>query len=160
MVIDTIENARLYYGMGKGLETALKYLSQTDFSGMKPGRYEVDGGGVYTLVHAYTTQSPDGAKWEAHHKYYDVQYVAQGEEMLGYANIKDMKAAGDYDSGEDCVILEGEGNMLLLKSGMFMILSPADAHCPGVMAGTPAEVKKVVVKVRLPGEKIEINGSL
>src|SRR5690349_10296377 len=73
MIVDKLENAGLYYGMGERLAAALRYVQQTDFQSLKPGRYDVRGDEIYALVQHYTPRAKDTAQWEAHRKYYDVQ---------------------------------------------------------------------------------------
>ena len=43
MVIDDLKNAALYTGMHPRMKDAFRYLQQTDFSKIEPGRYEIDG---------------------------------------------------------------------------------------------------------------------
>jgi YhcH/YjgK/YiaL family protein len=72
--------------------------------------------------------------------------VTQGAEGIGYANINHLQQ-GLYDAGRDFLPLHGEGDLFTLHSGSFVLLLPEDAHMPGMAVGTPAPVKKVVVKI-------------
>jgi YhcH/YjgK/YiaL family protein len=149
MVIDKITNAQLYYGLGKRITLALKYLKETDFSGIEPGRYEIDGSNVYALVQVYESKLPDTGKWEGHRKYIDIQYVAEGSELIGYANIERMKTICGYDEEKDFILFEGKGDFLSVPAGTFALLWPHDVHMPGIAADIPRTVKKVIVKVRV-----------
>lgn len=146
MVLDRLANAPLYRGLGTRLQEALEYLRTTDLTATAPGTYELRGRDVYAIVAEYTTKPRASASWEAHRKYIDVQYVVRGTELLGYANTGRL-SAGAYNEEKEYLPLEGEGEFLTLSEGSFAILWPEDAHMPGVAAGTPAPVKKVVVKV-------------
>ena len=147
MVADNIKNAGLYKGLGKRIETALNYLQETDFSKMEPGKYEIDGSSVFALVQEYETIPLESCSFEAHRKYLDIQYMAQGGENMGYAHIGQLKVSKEYNPAEDCLLLSGTGSNVLCPAGTFMIFGPEDAHMPRVAAGAPAFVKKVVVKV-------------
>ena len=147
MIIDRIDNAPLYVGLGKRIAAALEYLRQTDFARLAPGRYDLDGDNVYALVQEYTTKPRDKGRWEAHRRYIDVQYLAAGIERIGYANAQRLTVTEAYDAAKDALFLEGEGDFLLMRPGMFMMLAPEDAHMPGLAAAAPAPAKKVVVKV-------------
>jgi len=149
MVIDSIRNAPLYYGLGDRIVSALKFLQESDFSAMEPGKYEIDGSNVYALVQKYESKPREAGKWEAHRKYIDVQYVSEGTEQMGYACIDAMKVTKEYDGEGDYLLLEGEGSMLVCRAGTFAIFSPEDAHMPGIALDKPQEIKKVVVKVRV-----------
>ena len=53
----------------------------------------------------------------------------------------------DYQTERDLAWLQGPGEFLTLGAGQFMILWPGDAHMPGIDAGVPGPVRKVVVKI-------------
>ncbi len=149
MVADNIKNAGLYSGMGERVGKALKFLQETDFSGMKPGKYEIDGSDIYALVQMYETKPAVLGKWEAHRKYTDIQYVVEGMEQMGYAYAGNLEVTKEYDPEGDYLLLQGNGSMLVCSSGTFAIFGPEDAHMPCIAVNEPAPVKKVVVKVRV-----------
>ena len=148
MIVDELENATQYYSLGTGIEKALRYLQDTDFSQVTPGRYDIDGDAVYALVQEYESKPKSEGFWEAHHTYLDVQYVASGAEHMGYRPVKDMEA-NPYDAEKDFYTLEGEGEFYMLRAGYFTILKPQDAHMPGMAIDAPRSIKKVVVKVQV-----------
>ena len=148
MIIDRLENATQYYGLGGRIEAALRYLQDTDFRQIDPERYAIDGDQVYAMVQEYDSKPKAEGFWEAHRKYLDVQYVAAGAEHMGYAPATTL-LAGAYEEDNDFVKLEGEGEFFLLREGFFCILAPQDAHMPGMAIDRPEPVKKVVVKVQL-----------
>lgn len=147
MIIDKIEDAYLYYGLGERIKTALKYLENLDLSKFKPGKYEVDGSVVFASCDEYVTNPIESGKWEAHRKYIDVQFVAEGTELIGYSNIESMKISEQYDRDKDILFLEGDGDFLTMNEGTFMILMPHDVHMPGRYDKEPGPVKKIVMKV-------------
>ena len=146
MIIDQLQNAEQYYGLGTGIEAALRYLQQTDFKNVAPERYDIDGDRVYAMVQEYDAKPKAEGFWEAHRKYLDVQYVAAGVEHMGYAAAATLQA-WPYEEDKDFIKLEGDGEFFLLREGYFCILAPQDAHMPGMAVGQSAPVKKVVVKV-------------
>ncbi|OPZ30925.1 MAG: Toxin-antitoxin biofilm protein TabA [Lentisphaerae bacterium ADurb.BinA184] len=147
MIIDALRNAAQYHGLGRGLRMALDYLAETDFSTVEPGRYELDGDRVYALVQRYDTKPRGTGVWEAHQHYIDVQYVADGAETMGYANVAGLTVTQPYLAGKDCVLLAGEGSFLAAPAGTFVVFFPEDAHMPCLADGKPQPVCKVVVKV-------------
>ena len=56
MIIDSLKNAGLYYGMNSRLKSAFEFLQNTDFEKMEPGRYEIDGANVYAMIQQYETK--------------------------------------------------------------------------------------------------------
>jgi hypothetical protein len=54
VVIDEIDKVCLYYGLGPGIEAALRYLASTELLKIEPGRYDL-GGECFALVQDYET---------------------------------------------------------------------------------------------------------
>src|SRR6056300_1187918 len=100
MIIDEIKNAPEYFNLGSRIQTALTYLSQTDFSKLKPDRYDIEGDQVFALVETYKPKAQEAGFWEAHIKHLDIQYLVSGEEQIGYAPVSTMEA-GSYDEEKD-----------------------------------------------------------
>lgn len=147
MIIDRIDNAPMYNGLTPRLAAALTYLRDTNFSEMELDRYDIDGDEVYAMVQGYTTKDVSKGLWEAHRRYIDVQFVSDGIERMGYANLTDLTVSQEYDDKDDYLLLQGEGDFLTMPAGTFIILGPQDAHMPQIAVGTPCDVRKVVVKV-------------
>ena len=77
MIFDTLKNVDNYKGLGRVYD-ALKFLSETDFSKIELGRYELDGDNIFYMVQSYDTD-PDKTISEAHKKYIDIQFMGEGE---------------------------------------------------------------------------------
>jgi len=148
MIVDTIKNASEYFSLGNRIQTALLYLSQTDFSSIGPGRYDIEGNQVFALVETYLPKQLKEGFWEAHKKHLDVQFIVSGQERIGYAPVSTMEP-GPYNLDKDFYKLNGEGDFITLHTGQFAILKPQDAHMPGIEATERQQVKKVVIKVRI-----------
>ncbi len=148
MIIDNIRNAKDYYVLGNSIKKALKYLQSTNFTNVKPGRYDIEGDLVYALVQSYQSKPIEEGKIEAHKKYIDIQYIFDGCETMGYANIDGLETKCGYDSNNDVIIYSGECSMVKYEKGMFAIFFPQDAHMPCIAFDKPAQVKKIVVKVK------------
>ena len=153
MVIDSIKNASLYYGLGAGIEAALKLLEEKDFSDMTPGRYDMMGKYGYVLVSDVETSPISHKRWEAHRNYIDVQFIAKGAEIMGCTDISELKVDDKYSDEKDIVWLKGKGTFFDMREGMFAIFYPHDAHMPGVAEDQPTLVRKVVVKVAVSDDK-------
>jgi len=148
MIIDKIENACLYKGISRGMALALEFLASEDLSGLKTGKYLIDGEKVFANVSSYDTRELEQCSWESHRKYIDVQYIVKGSERIGYANTGKMNAVKEYDEGSDFMLLSGKGDYFVLEEGSFAVFFPGDAHMPGIAVSNAAGVKKVVVKVK------------
>lgn len=159
MIIDKIENSHLYTGLNERIKKAFDYIRNTDLKNLQPGRYEIDGENIFALISEYKTKSKEEGKLEAHRKYLDVQYVIEGEELMGYAPLGDPAfsevSAGrqqilePYKEENDIVFFKGEKSFTKVSSGMFGIFFPEDVHLPGISTGNISNVKKLVIKVRI-----------
>ncbi|MBU0573553.1 MAG: YhcH/YjgK/YiaL family protein [Candidatus Margulisbacteria bacterium] len=147
MIIDELKNAALYKKMSPGIADALDYLCNTDFSQIAKGRHEIDGSRMYALVNEYESLPREKGVWEAHRQYIDVQYIYEGVEQIGYAPLDSLKITQAYSAEKDCLLLEGQGDLLTMREGYFAVFFPRDAHMPGLALKGPAPVKKIVVKV-------------
>ena len=146
MIIDRITNSHLYYAVNTKFKRAFDYIHQINVDTIPAGRYAIDGENMYALIQEYNTKLKEQGSWEAHRRYIDLQYVVQGAEGIGYANIHHLRQ-GEYDANKDFLPLHGDGNLVTLNSGSFILLLPEDAHMPGMAIGSPAPVKKVVIKI-------------
>ncbi len=133
-------------GLAQRLQIGFDYLQQTDFADLSPGTVELDGKRVFAMIQEYQSKPRAQGFWEAHRKYIDIQYVVDGVEHMGYANLAQL-TAGDYEEETDLLRLEGSGSFVLLPAGMFTLLFPEDAHMPQIAVQDARPVKKVVVKV-------------
>ncbi len=148
MIIDRIENAPLYRGVGKRLAVALDVLKANQLPWLEAGRHELDGPRMYASVQEYASKPREQGKWEAHRQYIDVQYVAKGSELIGVADLRTLQVSEAYDPARDLEFFQGSGGYFVrLDAGMFAILYPHEAHMPCIAVAGAETVRKVVVKV-------------
>lgn len=136
-----------------GLVKGLDYLKNNDFTKMELGKYEIDGTNVFALVQEYDTLPKSEKKPEAHVKYIDIQYIAAGTEMLGFAPLGPaVKLKEDLQPQKDMLIYQNDvkdETGVILNAGEYAIFFPQDVHRPGCSAGQSGKVRKVVVKVAM-----------
>ena len=148
MIFDTLENIKNYEGLGR-VYTALKFLAETDFTKMELGRYELQGDDIFYMVQRYETD-PDKTIAEAHKKYIDIQFMVDGEEIIGVAPICCEKTETEAKPENDVWFYECKTEPLTLIKNSFMVLYPNDLHCPGVATNNKSMTcRKVVVKVKV-----------
>lgn len=128
---------------------AYAFLREADLAGLPLGRVDVDGDEVFANVQEYDTVPADLKQMEAHRRYYDVQYVVEGEELLQHAPLEGLAPAGEFDEADDFGLFftPKAPSSVVLRAGDVAVLAPEDAHKPGCSTGAPARVRKVVVKV-------------
>lgn len=147
MIVDDLKHTQLYAKMGANLEEAFHYIATTDLTNLPEGKFAIDGEKLFAVVSQYETKALEQCSWEAHRKYIDIQIILSGKEKMGYCRINDMRTTTAYDQEKDLLFLEGQGDFVTVKEGMFALFAPNDAHMPGVQVDNPESVKKIVVKV-------------
>lgn len=149
MIFTNIKDSLRYESLNINFRRAFEFLNREDLNELMPGSYEIDGDNVFALVQEYETKDLDNLKYEAHSKYIDIQYMVSGQEMVGYCNIDNLTNSTIYNEENDFMLLDGDGEMLLLRSKEFFVFFPEDAHLPGIKVADKLKVKKVVIKVRV-----------
>ena len=151
MIVDKIENAGLYSSLSANLARALEVLKTTDLAQKADGRYDIDGDNLFYFVQRYTSKPVEQGKLETHQNYIDIQFVADGQELLGYAPLEGLEVTEPYDPEKDVAFYKTPANLtpVNLSADVFCVLYPADAHMPGCQLNGPAQVLKAVVKVKI-----------
>lgn len=153
MIKDNIKNAQNYYNLSEHVKLGLEYLKNTDFSKVENGKYILWGKEVFAIIQDYTSKPQSEGDFEAHKKYTDIQYIIEGDELIGVSDIENFSQITDYDEGKDIVFLAPKNDVKLdfihLKEKDFAIFTPKDAHKPSLAVESPSRVKKVVVKVQV-----------
>jgi YhcH/YjgK/YiaL family protein len=150
MIVTDLQYLDLQVSMTLALTKAIEFLRLPDLQGLPDGRVEIDGDRMFAVVQRYETMQTDAPKFEHHQKYIDVQYVAYGEEVIGWAPATRMTITEPYDADRDIcfgIVEKGEWTPLRLRAGQLMVLYPEDGHAPKLAAGAPSPVMKIVVKV-------------
>lgn len=152
MVIDTLKNCALYYGANEKFEKAFDFIKQAVKDNLPAGKYEIDGKELYASVLEYDSKAEADAKYEAHERYIDIQYIVAGREAMNVVFIEKAKVKGEYNPEKDVVFFEhpDEAIRCLVEAGEYGIFFPDDVHQPSVAVnGVSAPVKKIVVKVKI-----------
>ena len=149
MIVDKIENSGLYKNLSEKIKKSFDYIKQTDLKNLQSGRYDIDGDNIFALISEYQTKVELEGKLEAHKKYIDVQYVIEGEELMGYTPLGEQEILEPYKEENDIVFFRGDKLFIKVAKGMFAIFFPEDVHMPGIQSGGKSFVKKLVIKVRV-----------
>ncbi len=149
MIFDHLQHASLYRAIHPRIAAGFDFLSKLDLATLPVGRTSLEGDALFAIRQEYDSRPVEGAKWEAHRKYADIQFIYEGEEQIGYAPLGALAITEAYSAERDVLFLEGRGDFIRLRAGEFAIFYPQDAHLPGIAVAHPARVGKVVVKVQI-----------
>jgi biofilm protein TabA len=153
MILDLLSNASLYRGLPARLVAALDFLEAADLAALPLGKTVIDGQRLFALVQEYSPKSAYMLKYEAHRRYWDVQYVISGVERMGWNTLSRMAVSQPHDTERDVAFFTGSGDTFHVPAGTFAIFGPHDVHMPGIEPGGAAvsTVRKIVVKVDVSG---------
>ena len=137
--------------MHKNFEKAFDFIKKAVSENLAVGKYELDGRELFASVQEYDSKTDEQAKNEAHKNYIDIQYVVSGTEIIESVEIEKATPNTEYNAEKDVMFYDKSEDAvtLILTEGEYAILYPQDVHRPGLCVGTPAPVKKIVVKVKL-----------
>ena len=136
------------------LVKAIEFLRRPEHASLAEGRVTIDGERVFALPQRYETSLPGTPRFEYHRKYIDIQYIVEGEEVIGWAPSAQLKITESYDREKDITFGTVPPEVMTavrLRAGQLAVLYPEDAHAPRLAAGAPSKVFKIVVKVEVRG---------
>jgi YhcH/YjgK/YiaL family protein len=140
-----------YFQHKERWDKAFTFLKESDLTNMELKRYDIDGDNLYAPVSEYITKNEEDARYEAHKKYIDIQYVITGKELIGIAPANLQKEILEpYNETKDIIFIT-VGQIINFKASpdRFFIFFPDDLHRPGIKDGENSPVRKAVVKVKI-----------
>ncbi len=148
MVIDKIENYRLYANLSEKIAKAFAYINENDLTQTESGKYEIDNDDIFAIVQEYDTKEKNECKLEGHNKFIDIQYIIDGVELIGVTSLTNQIPIFKNEK-DDYAFYESDSSIIKIETGMFAIFFPDDLHMPGIQFNQISKVKKVVIKVRV-----------
>ena len=136
--------------LNEKIAEASAMIKGLDFDHLELGKHEVDDD-FYYVVQAYETKDPATARYEAHEKYVDIQYLISGIEAIDIAPVETLEIDEVYDAAKDACFLKNpeRATKVVLTAGSYVVLYPEDAHKPGLTVDEVMSVRKIVGKVRI-----------
>jgi len=150
MLTTSLKLADKYNYLEDKFKKAYQFLREADLMALPLGRTDIDGDNIFVNVQEYISMPANECKYEAHNKYFDIQYVVEGKEQFLYVAREGLEIDTPYDDEKDLVFFkdpELDGSVLL-KAGDLAIVAPEDAHKPRCIADVPCKVRKIVIKIK------------
>ena len=152
MIIDKIENCGQYYSMHKHFQRAFEAIQNAINQDMPVGKYEIEGKDLFISVQEYETKPEEKARFEAHRKYIDIQYIVSGEEVVEVTDLSKTSILTEYNEEKDVEFYTANARVWRgsLTAGEYGIFFANDVHRPAMAVdGVSAPVKKILVKIKL-----------
>lgn len=101
------------------------------------------------LVQQNTTKDAATQQIETHRNYLDIQYLVQGEEIVGWAPTWSLTPAADYNPDKDKQMFTGHVDFMRIAEGYCYVAYSEDGHMPGVHLDQPTTYRKLVIKLKV-----------
>lgn len=124
------------------------FLRRGDLAALEEGAVPL-GNGIVAHIQQYATVPSGAARFEAHRRYFDLQFLISGEEVIEVAPCAGLKPFSAYDERNDIAFFQppAHSSFIYLSAGDFLVLTPEEAHKPRCAVSAPQVVRKVVVKI-------------
>ncbi len=147
MIVDHIRNREKYYFLGEAYKTALDYFATVSSGEFDETDIKLDNE-VVIKARPMSTKEIKDCSFEAHRKFADIHFVVYGKEKIGYTDINKLGNA-EYNEESDVAFFEGEGDLITLLPGYFLIALADDVHMPCVCVNEPEKLGKMIAKIKL-----------
>lgn len=148
MILDKIDNYKLYVNLNQRIARAFTYILETDFSQLSLGKHLIEGEDIFALLQEYDTKEIENCKLESHKKYIDIQFMISGDELMGITTLNNQETT-EFNEDNDYYFYNSDYTIIRVNEGMFTIFFPDDIHMPCIKVETIEFVKKVVIKVKV-----------
>ncbi|ANY73253.1 hypothetical protein BBD41_12050 [Paenibacillus ihbetae] len=133
------------------IRKAVDYLTLTDFASLQTGQYPIQGEDMFARIIDLNTVSKDERLAEKHEQFFDIHYLLEGDETIGWS----LQTGGipspvePYRQDQDAALYGDIPSEMPIRltPGSYMVLFPEDIHRPGLAMEDPGTVRKVVVKI-------------
>lgn len=156
MIVDTIDNVNVYFGLSAELDCALSVLKNYILKAIDVGSYEdfpIAGCSIELIVkEPGIVEDSSKIPWEYHKKFIDVQWVLEGgAETIGYQR-RDKIPDWVYHEENDTAVsfADIECQKITLEPDDFVIFFPQDAHRK-IRGSGDEKYRKIVIKVPING---------
>lgn len=147
MILDKIENLRLYAGINAYINKVADFIDSHNLDEMPEGRVLLDGDDCLANFDTAHGKTPDEAIIETHNKMIDIQIVLDNDEQIGYTPRADLPPA-DYDAQHDISFYPAaeKRDIMTLRKGEFLLFLPTDGHAPCITE--KKSYRKVIFKLK------------
>ena len=147
MIVGNIHHLQSW--LPEELRQAIEYIKANVTEATEKGKHEIDGSRLFYLISEDMTEPFEKRRAEYHARYLDIQIVLKGHEGMTFSVLPAGKLDTDWLADKDIAFLaEGvQEKTLILNEGDFVVFYPQEVHKPLCAVGTPAPVRKAVVKL-------------
>ena len=90
MVTDNLQNLEQYRGLHKNMDTVIDFLKKCDLAAFPDGKTVIDGERVFVNVMEADLREAEGAEYEYHKRYADLQIDISGSEYWEWTDKAEL----------------------------------------------------------------------
>lgn len=102
MIVDSFDYIACYKGLHPNLDKAIDWLNSHTLDALENGKTIIDGENVFVNVMDADLRDADGAAFEYHRRYADLQIDLIGSEHLGWASEGTEQGEFDEETTSVC----------------------------------------------------------
>jgi len=151
MITDTLAQCHRYTNFSTRFAAAFDFLQKLS-THLPDGRHDIEGDDCFALAQTYVTRPLAQAKFEAHRRYIDIQFIQSGSEAILWAPFTALtETTQPYTEEKDVAFYANPPcwTPIHLRAGQFSIFFPEDGHAPCIESDGPTETCKIVIKIRI-----------
>lgn len=148
MIVDLLSHLERYLGLHPNLDTAIRYIRDTDLSTLPLGRNNIDGDQVFVNVLRVDSAPAYGRDYEYHKHYIDLHLDLSGTEgiAISLGAPKDLGLFDVENDGGLCTT-EDPGQVFTLGKDTFAMAFPWEPHLPLIPVKQTEQIHKCIFKV-------------
>ena len=126
MVIDTLDNLKLYVSMNPLFADVVKFIEENDLLALEEGKHLIKGKDLFVNITTAKGKMPDEAVMETHRNMIDIQIPLDEEETFGYLPLEDLPDDVPYNEEKDITKYPGipGSSYVTCRPGMMAIFFP------------------------------------
>ncbi len=149
MIFDSLKHKDNYKHF-PALYQALNYLDSLPSRELPAPTVVLEEGRLFCNLVTFTSKPEEQCIYEAHRNFIDLHFIVSGIERIATSDLGSLTTEVPYAPEKDIEFLKGDADGYYeLKPGQFMVCFPGDAHKVAMMKDKPAEVKKIVFKMKV-----------
>lgn len=148
MIVDNIENIKLYAALNPRFAQVAEFISQHTLKDMEEGKHPIDGADLFVNIQTIKGKTREAAALEWHRRMIDIQIPLSGEETYGYTPLTLLPDAPFNEEKDVAKLPDHEAQTYVtVKPGQMAIFFPQDGHAPCI--SNAEALKKAIFKVRV-----------
>ena len=149
MIYGALEDLPRYRGFCRSLDVLIDWLAGNDPASLDVGSHAILSDKVFANVMAPTTRPEEGAHYETHHRYHDLQIDVEGRESFKVSQ-GETTLVEPFNEADDFELVDAKNGIAGdLDEGRFAIFVVNEPHMPTLEfpGDGAAPVKKICFKL-------------